>query len=110
MAEVAKELFNLGGTVRPGRWLTLHARLHHVGRRSRPAGYQSKVAAANRADHLGAYDTVHMAVSTRGLPAEVSLGIHNLFDVQSFNPSFARGDYDVEHPRRSVLVRVRYAF
>lgn len=110
MPELAKELLNLGATARPGRWLTLHARLHHVGRRSRPPGYQSAVAAQNRTDLLGAYQTVNLAVTTRGLPAEVSLAVHNLFDVRSFNPSFYRGEFDVQHPGRSMLLRLRWAF
>lgn len=110
MPEVAKELLNVGATARPGRWVTLHAHLNHVGRRTRPRSYQSAVAAPNRVDHLGAYDTVTLAVSTRGLPAEVSLAVHNLFDVRSYNPSYYRGEFDVQHPERSFLLRVRYGF
>ncbi|MBI4249371.1 MAG: TonB-dependent receptor [Elusimicrobia bacterium] len=110
MPDVAPEMFNLGANATVARHLNIYAIVQHMGRRNRPANYQADLASALRRDLLGAYDKVNLVLSTRDLPMDIMVGVYNVFDVQSFNPNYARGGYDIEHPGRSLRMDLRYGF
>ncbi|MBI4669608.1 MAG: TonB-dependent receptor [Elusimicrobia bacterium] len=110
MPDVAPEMFNLGLNAAVARYVNIFTILQHVGRRNRASNYQADVVAALQKDLLGAYDRVNLVLSTRDLPVDIAAGIYNVFDVQSFNPNYARGAYDMEHPGRSLMFEMRYAF
>ncbi len=106
VSDIAEKMANLGVNVRAWEHLNINCALNHVGRRNRAPEYQEDVASENRRDNLGSYERVNIVLTTRSLPVEISAGVYNLFDVQSFNPSHGRADYDVEHPDRSFLVKI----
>ena len=110
MPEIAETMFNAGVFIELYRHLNLNSTLSHIGRRNHPANYQSGATASARKDLLGSYERVNLALTTKELPVELSLAVHNLFNVRSFNPNYGRDGYDVQHPRRSFQVKIGYKF
>ncbi|MCK4908970.1 MAG: TonB-dependent receptor [Planctomycetes bacterium] len=111
VTNIATHMANIGLNARLGKHLNFNATLNHIGKRTKPVDYQQKADPANRKDLLGEFDRMNLVLTSRNLPVDVSLGIYNVFDVQSFNPAYEPGSYyDIEHPGRNILLKVDHKF
>ncbi len=111
LPNIARQMANVGLNIKTGKYLTINTTLSYVGRRNKPDDYQGQVDDADRKDNLGGYERVDLVLTGRNLPVDISLGVYNIFNVQSFNPSYEPGSYyDIEHPGRSALLKVAYTF
>ena len=108
---VAKHAANLGMKLR-NKWLTLYSGWNFIGKRNKSASYHSGVVVDEykEKDNKGSYLIWDVNVGFCEffhLPVKLDIAIHNLLDVEHYNPTYDPDSYyDYTKERRNITLKV----